>query len=160
MGNVLSYAHKNYIYNNKDYDLKDVGKKLTDTFLTKQQQQRVLFLVKRVGIPVIGLSGAAAMVGSFYYMQINSMPLYHNYRIRSAYQSRLERHEQYLKENPKYLDALLTGYETLRPPKDELPSPGQFPEYTREDRVKANTLNLDSTKHLTPRSIQINTVAC
>lgn len=159
MGNALLYAHKNYVYNNKEYDLKDVSKKLAETFLTKRQQQRGLFMLKRVGIPLVGLGGAAAGLGCFFYMQLNSAPIYHNYLIRSAYDSRLERHEKYLEENPKYLDALLSGYESLRPPKDELPSSGKFPEYTRDDRVKANTLNLDSTKHLTPRSIQTNSFA-
>jgi hypothetical protein len=159
MGNALQYAHRNYVYNSKEYDLKDVSKKLVETFLTKRQQQRALFMLKRVGIPLIGLSGAAAGLASFYYMQLNSAPVYHNYLIQSAYDSRLERHEKYLEENPKYLDALLVGYESLRPPKDELPASGQFPEYTRDDRVKANTLNLDSTKHLTPRSIQSSSFA-
>jgi len=155
MGNFLDQAHKNYIYNNKQYDVKDVGKKLAETFLTTRQQQRALFLLKRVGFPVFGGLGALGGLGYYYYTLLNSVPMYHNYLIRSAYESRMDRHEKYLEENPKYLDALLTGYEYLRPPADELPV-ADFPAYTRVDREKVNTINLDSTRNISTRAIQIS----
>lgn len=156
MGNALAYGHKNYVYNNKEYDVKDIGRKLVETFMTKRQQQRALFLVKRVGFPVVGGLGAVGCIGYYYYTLLNSAPIYHNYLIRSAYESRLERHEQYLEDNPKYLDALLTGYETLRPPADELPGNVQYPAYGKEDRIRSSTVNLDTTRNITPRSIQIS----
>jgi len=158
MGNFLDQAHKNYIYNNKQYDVKDVGKKLAETFLTTRQQQRALFLLKRVGFPVFGGLGALGGLGYYYYTLLNSAPIYHNYLIRSAYESRLDRHEKYLEENPKYLDALLTGYENLRPPADDLPV-ADFPAYTRVDRDKVNTINLDSTRNITTRAMQLSALS-
>lgn len=156
MGNALNFAYKNYIYNNKVYDAPDIGKKLVETFMTKRQQQRGLFLLKRVGFPVVGGLGALGGLAYYNYTLLNSAPIYHNYRIRSSYDSRLERHEQYLKENPKYLDALLTGYESLRPPADELPPAVDYPAYTREDRRAVENYTYESLRDITPRHIQTN----
>ena len=65
-------------------------------------------------LPVVALF-ATYHVGYFF---LNAIPLVHNWRLTESYGDRACRHEEYLKSNPKYLSALLHGYQSLAPPKE------------------------------------------
>lgn len=84
--------------------------------LPKHIRERLLFnmnyRVRPSGVFVI----TRAVVFAGFVLSLFIVPPAHNYMIARGHEKRLERHEQYLKENPRYKEALLTAYGKLAPP--------------------------------------------
>jgi len=117
--NVAFWQKFSASFKNGNHPLKSVYNYAYNKGLSSSSRDRLAVFWKYQA-PKIALMPAVVAFTAYHfgYFFLNAIPLVHNWRLVESYGDRACRHEEYLKTNPKYLSALLHGYQTLVPPEE------------------------------------------